>query len=356
MKILKNHSLQDLNAFHIDVEAKYIAFVNSENDLLKLLGDVNFKDLNKYVVGEGSGTLFSKDYNGLVIKLGIKDVSIVNENGNNVLVKVGAGVIWDDFVEWAIEHKLQGVENVSGVPGTVGAAPVQNIAAYGQEFAGVFDRLEAVEIETGNLKTFNKNDLKFKYRDSVFKNELKGKYIITEVFIKLNKNFKLNTTYHSRYESVNEELKNIAKKPYTLKDIRNAVLRIRDRKFPDWKVQGNTGSFFKNPFISKEKLEEIQKIYPDVQFYPIDRMQYPDLGDKKLKQAKTVKLAAAWLLEELGWKGKRIDNVGTSPNQAFVIINYGGATAKDILDFSKKMSDDFNNNFGITLEPEVRII
>ncbi|MBN1168814.1 UDP-N-acetylmuramate dehydrogenase [Candidatus Woesebacteria bacterium] len=356
MKILKDHSLKKINAFHVDVKAKYIAYPKSEDEVIDLLSNKKFKNLKKVVIGEGSGTLFTKDLNGIVIKVATKGIETFKEDNDMVLVKACSGEIWDHLVEWSVNRNYQGIENMSGIPGTVGAAPVQNIAAYGQDFAEVFESLSAIDLKSGQKKVFKKSELEFGYRDSIFKNKHKNRYVITEVTIKLNKNPQLVTDYYSRYESIKSELEKMTKEPYTLNDVRNAVIKIRDSKFPDWKVYGNTGSFFKNPFVTKTQLNNIQKKYPEVQYYPTEKMQYPKLSSRSLKEAEIVKIAAGWLLEELGWKGKRIGNVATSPNQALVIINYGNATADEIINFAKKMKKDFFSHFGVQLEYEVKII
>jgi UDP-N-acetylmuramate dehydrogenase len=245
---------------------------------------------------------------------------------------------------------------LSYIPGSVGAGVFQNIAAYGQNFDETFLSLEAINLKTGKLKTFKKDECKFGYRESIFKKSLHNKYIITSVKLKLSVNGKIDTSYHSRYGSLLDELSKFAKPPYTGADIAKAVTNIRKFKMPDWKKTGTAGSFFLNPVVSKKKLSELQRIVPDVQYYPIDELTYPAPDDPKFNYSDHVKVAAGWLLEELGWKGKRIGNIGTSPNQAMVLLNYGGATAAEIVDFAKRMQDDFEEKYKIKLEPEVNII
>lgn len=348
----KNISLKRFNAFHVESTAKYFVRIEDEKDLTKLLKDENYEKMRMCVLGESSGVLFAKGFDGLVIKIDLKGINISKEDSRIVVLEVGAGEIWDNLVSYAIKNNYQGIENMSGIPGTVGAAPVQNIAAYGQNFEDIFVSLKAVELDTGIQTVFDKPTLEFGYRDSVFKNKNKDKFVITKVTIKLNKVGDLDLTYHSRYDSLKDELSRFAKPPYKLADIRRAVLNIRSKKFPNWKVQGNTGSFFKNPIVDKKTLSKIKEKYPDVQYYPVDKLLYTDIDDS----SDYVKIAAGWLLDELGWKGKRIGNVGTSPNQALVIVNYGSATAEEIIAFSKKMQEDFKKNFGVELEHEVRII
>lgn len=356
MKINKNYSLKKLNAFHVDVFAKCFVKIENTSELKKILSDPKLKKEKKYILGESSGTLFKDDFDGLVLRVALKGKRVIKETEKTVFVEACAGEIWHDFVLWAIKKGYSGIENLSLIPGTVGAAPVHNIAAYGQNFEDVFFSLEAINLKTGKERVFSKDDCKFGYRESVFKNKLKGKYIITKIVLKLAKLKHLNTSYHSRYESLEDELNNIAKKPYSLSDISKAVINIRSRKFPDWKKTGNSGSFFKNPIVSAKKLRDIQINYPKIQFYPADKLIYSKSINNDSKKPKRVKIAAGWLLEELGWKGKRIGSVGTSPNQALVIVNYGGATAKEILDFAEKMNKDFQKQFGVKLEPEVNIV
>lgn len=356
MKVHKNYPLKDLNAFHVNVYAKYFVRVKSRDSLIKILKDPKLSKEKKYVLGEGSSTFFTKDFDGLVLKLNFKGIKIVSENESEVVLEIGVSENWHELVLFAIKNNWAGIENMSLIPGTVGAAPVHNIAAYGQNFEDVFVSLDAVDMATGKLKTFDKKGLQFAYRESVFKKKLKNKFIIVKVRIKLEKATKTNLSYHSRYESLESELKNFAKPPYTLADISKAVINIRSRKFPDWKIHGNTGSYFKNPVVTKSQLKKILKKYPGVQYYPVDKLTYPNPDDPAFDHSNHVKVAAGWLLDEIGWKGKRIGNVGTSPNQAMVIVNYGGANAGEILAFAEKMSSDFKKHFGVNLEPEVNII
>lgn len=356
MKLHLNYSLQNLNAFRVKVKAKYFAEVLTQISLRKLLADNKFKRENKYVLGDGTNTLFTKNYNGLILKSLIKGRSKIKENSSHVFLEVGGGENWHELVLYTVNRGWSGLENMSLIPGTVGAAPVQNIAAYGQNFEDIFSSLEAINIKTGAKVQFNKNECKFGYRDSIFKHKNTGKYFITKVRLILNKQSKVDISYHSRYDSLESELTKFTKPPYSIKDISKAVTSIRTRKLPDIQKYGTAGSFFLNPVISKKKLLKLQKVVPEVQYYPVNKLTYLEPGDTQLIKDNYVKVAAGWLLEELGWKGKRIGNVGTSSNQSLIVINCGGATAKEIIKFTNLMREDFKKAYGIKLESEVNII
>lgn len=356
MRIQEHYSLKNNNAFKVAVNARYFTVVNSTDDLSNLITDERFKNNAHYILGEGANTLFTKDFEGFVIKMAIKGIQILSEDEEAVLLEVGGGESWIGLVQYCINNHLAGIENLNLIPGTVGAAPVQNIAAYGQNFEDVFVSLDAFNLETANIEVFDKEQCKFGYRSSIFKKEARGKYLVTAVRIRLFKNEMVNTSYHSRYGSVQSELEQFTKPPYSIRDIAKAIARIRERKFPDWEKEGTAGSFFLNPVITKEHLAYLQEKAPGLQFYPVDKLTYAMPDDPSFNYADHVKVAAGWLLEELGWKGKRIGNVGTSNEQALVVINYGGASAEEILDFTHKMQKDFKNAYNIELEPEVNIV
>ncbi len=355
MKILQNYSLKNHNSFKVDVKAKYFVSITKTQEVLDIIKNKKYSS-NILILGMGTNTLFQKNFPGTVIQISTKGINVVEENSGGVTVEIMAGESWNGFVHWAINNGFSGIENMVLIPGTLGAAAVGNIAAYGQNFEDVFVKLSAIDISTGKEAEFDKNACKFGYRESVFKKELKGKYIITKVYIKLAKDQTIDTSYHSRYESIVGELSKFASSPYNIRDVSKAISVIRERKFPDWEKIGTAGSFFLNPVISKRELTELQKKVPGVQFYPIDKLSYPIPNDSKINYSEHVKVAAGWLLEELGWKGKWIGKVGTSPNQSLVIITQKGATPADILSFADKMRADVKKNYGIDLTPEVNII
>lgn len=356
MKINKNYSLKNLNAFRVEVKSKFFVKISNLSQLRELLKEKTLLEGKVIFLGGGTNTFFTKNFDGLVVKIDIKGVKIIKETKKYIIIEAGAGENWHKLVTLAVQKGWAGIENLSLIPGTVGAAPVQNIAAYGQNFEDVLVSLAALDLIKSQVKVFTKKDCKFSYRSSFFKEEGKGKFTILRVRIKLLKKAKIDLSYHSRYESLVTELEKIAKPPYSLLDISKAVSKIRKRKFVDWEKFGNAGSFFLNPVITKKKLKEIQKEYPGVQYYPVEKLVYPKPGEPVFSDSKYVKVAAGWLLEELGWKGKRIGKVGTSPFQALVIINYGGATPEEILSFANTMRGDFKKAYGIELKPEVNII
>lgn len=337
MEILKNISLLPYNTFRIDVKAKYFVEVNSTDDLRLLIITDEFKGNKKFVLGGGSNLLLTKDFDGIVIRLAIKGIKVCEE-GDDVYVEAGAAEVWNDFVQYNVNKGYAGLENLSLIPGTVGASPIQNIGAYGVEIKDHFFSLEAFELSSGELKKFSKERCEFGYRESVFKNKLKGQYIITSVVFKLSKipNLKLH------YGAIEEELtkRNIVNP--TIKDVANVVSEIRVSKLPDPSTIGNSGSFFKNPIVDKRTFEHLISNFPDVVNYPA--------GDG------LVKLAAGWLIEQCGWKGKQIGNVGTWKNQALVIVNHGNATGKEIYDFSELIILSVSERFGVSLEREVNTL
>lgn len=338
MKILTNHSLQNYSTFGIDVKAKLFFEIDSDEDVNELLRNEKLASEPKIILGGGSNLLFTKDFDGLVCKLSISGIRVVEDDKQNVLIEAGAGVLWDDLVTYAIENNYGGIENLVLIPGTVGAAPIQNIGAYGQELEETFHSLNGIFIKTGEIKTFTKDECKFGYRDSIFKNELKNKIIITSVRLRLNKNPEL----HLSYQEVENEIENQNIINPTIKDVSKLITKIRRAKLPDPKELKNAGSFFKNPVISVEKYNGIIETYPDLKCYPVDN--------------DNVKIPAAWLIEKCGLKGKRKGNVGTHKKQSLVIVNYGGATGNQVLEFASDIRKSVDDMFNISLEYEVNII
>ncbi len=325
------------NTFRIDVKASYFVEINSTEDLRLLISTDEFKLNKKFILGGGSNLLLTKDFNGIVIRLAIKGIKVCEE-GDDVYVEAGAAEVWNDFVQYNVNKGYAGLENLSLIPGTVGASPIQNIGAYGVEIKDHFFSLEAFDIETAEIKKFNKEQCEFGYRESVFKSKYKGQYIITSVVFKLSKtpNLKLH------YGAIEEELKKRNILNPTIKDVAKVVSEIRVSKLPDPSTIGNSGSFFKNPIIDKPTFERLISNFPDVVNYPA--------GDG------FVKLAAGWLIEQCGWKGKQIGNVGTWKNQALVIVNHGNASGKEIYDFSELIITSVFERFGVSLEREVNTL
>jgi UDP-N-acetylmuramate dehydrogenase len=338
MKLLQDHSLKILNTFGVDVKAKLFAEVFSEEELIKLLSDINLKREKKFILGVGSNILFTKDFEGMIIKVSISGINVIEENDESVLIEAGAGVIWDELVKFCVDRNYGGIENLTFIPGTVGAAPVQNIGAYGQELDETFILLNGVFVENGEQKTYGKNECRFSYRSSRFKEELKNKFVITSVRLRLLKNSKPNASYKTLIDFLS---KNAISNP-KIKDISNAVKAIRKSRLPDPAQIGNAGSFFKNPILSEELFNQLKSEFPDVSSFPSVTAQ--------------VKISAGWLIEKCGLKGKRVGDVGTSPDHALIICNFGNATGSEILEFAMRIKEEVANKFGIKLEEEVNIL
>ncbi len=339
IKVEENASLKSYNTFGIDVNTKYLCRITTEKQLINLLQSPLFKQEKHYILGGGSNVLFTGDFDGLVIKDEIKGIETIREDDNHITVKVGAGENWHQFVMHAVASGWGGIENLSLIPGTVGAAPMQNIGAYGVEVKNLIENVDAVELSTGVFKTFSNEQCGFGYRESVFKKELAKKYFISSVTLRLSKkNHLLNTTYGA----IQETLKEMNVTQPTLQTISNAVINIRKSKLPDPIVIGNAGSFFKNPTVSLKQYEELQISNPTIPGYPVDNQN--------------VKIPAGWLIEQCGWKGKRINNVGVHPKQALVLVNYGEGNGAEILNLSEKIKASVMEKFQIQLTPEVNIL
>lgn len=335
LKIQQNISLKSYNTFGIDVITD--SFVEVYNvDELKDVIDCHKEDI--LVLGGGSNILFTKPYSGLVIKNSIKGIVNLSENDDEVLLKVGGGEVWHDFVMFCVNKNWAGIENLSLIPGTVGASPMQNIGAYGVEVKDVIKEVEALNIITGEIEVFSNEECRFSYRTSVFKTIFKDKYVITAVVFRLSKRGKIN----SSYGAIEDELKSMGVLKPTIKDISNAVINIRSSKLPDPKEIGNSGSFFKNPVVSLMKKNELLEKYPSMPYYPQNDGSF--------------KVAAGWLIETCGWKGKRIDDYGVHEKQALVLVNYGQATGNNIYQLSQQIIESVKSKFGIELEREVNII
>lgn len=337
MNILQNIPLKNYNTFGIDLSAKAFVEVFTEEDLNEVLSSTEGKNSKKLILGGGSNILLTKDFDGLAIKISIPGIKIIEEDNDFVLLKAGAGVNWNDLVNFCVGKNFGGVENLSLIPGTAGAAPIQNIGAYGQELKEVFYSLQGIFIENLEESIFNNGDCKFGYRDSIFKNELKGKFIITSIKLKLHKHPKINLTY----DAVKNEIEKLKLGRVTIQDVSKIVCDIRMKKLPNPNEIGNAGSFFKNPEVNAKKFLELKK-------------EFPDIIGHKIEEGK-IKIAAGWLIEKCGWKGKRFGNAGAHTNQSLVLVNYGNATGKEILELANEIENSVQNKFGITLHKEVNI-
>lgn len=337
MQIQQNISLKQYNTFGIDAKAKYFVSVNSVSELQQVL---ELKDYpNKFILGGGSNMLLTKDIDSLVIHVNNKGIEIISKSNGTVIVKANAGENWHEFVLWCLEHNYGGIENLSLIPGNVGSAPIQNIGAYGVELKDIFVSCEAIDVKSLKLKTFTKSDCKFDYRESIFKNDLKGLCIITSVALQLSSN---HHKLYTDYGAISTELKNMKVEFPTIVDISKAVIAIRQSKLPDPKEIGNSGSFFKNPIISIEHFNSIKTIFPDIPSYIVSENE--------------IKVPAGWLIEKAGFKGKTFDNYGVHKKQALVLVNYGGAKGMDILNLARLIQKTVNRIFNIEIETEVNII
>ena len=342
MQVQQNVSLKPYNTFGIAVAAQSFAGFSSIDGLAELIQ--YRKDMSSpgrvlplMVLGGGSNVLFTKDVEGLVLKNELKGIELVGEDADYCYVKAGAGEVWHSLVEHCIAHDYAGLENLSLIPGNVGASPMQNIGAYGVEIKDVFHELEAYNINERVVVRFDNNDCGFGYRESVFKNRLKGQYIILNVTYRLRKNPVFNTSYGA----INTELERMGATELNIRNISQAVMNIRTGKLPNPKEIGNAGSFFKNPQVSKFRWHVIWEEYRDVVAHQVDEMHY--------------KLAAGWLIEKCGWKGFRKGDAGCHARQALVLVNYGGASGQEILDLSEEIIKSVQDRFGVVLEREVNI-
>lgn len=336
MHFFQNHSLINYNTFGLDVKAKHFFEFDSENELIGILQHSLVKENFLLVIGQGSNLLFMNDFDGVVLHSAIRGIQLLEETEDTVIIEAGSGVIWDDLVEYCVEHGWSGIENLSLIPGEVGAAAIQNIGAYGVEIKDVVQKVKAIRIADGNSRVFELESCRYAYRESIFKKELKGQFIVTSVIIRLSKKKICNLSYNHLEKEV---LKN---GPINLANIRNTIIQIREAKLPDPKVLGNAGSFFMNPVVKRKQFETLLSQYPDMPHYFVNELEE--------------KIPAGWLIEQCGWKGRTIGNVGVHAKQALVLINYGGAKGQEIAVLAKMIQESVAVKFGIELTPEVNYI
>ncbi|WP_017259697.1 UDP-N-acetylmuramate dehydrogenase [Pedobacter arcticus] len=331
----ENASLKNFNTFGIEAYARYFVEINHKEELQELFTDAKWHKIQCLVLGGGSNMLFTQNFDGLVIKINIRGIEH-RINHDEVIVEAGAGEIWNNFVNYCVSWGFAGVENLSLIPGSVGASPIQNIGAYGVELKDVFESCEAFEISTGNFVSFNNTDCKFGYRESVFKQDKKGQYIVCNV------KFKLSTKEHINisYGAITAELEKNGITQPSIKDVSKVVSEIRVSKLPDPSTIGNAGSFFKNPVIEQQVFDKIHKQFPNIVHFVVD---------------KGIKLAAGWLIEQCDWKGKVVGETGTWKNQALVLVNHGKATGQEVYNLSENIIESVEQKFGVRLEREVNI-
>jgi UDP-N-acetylmuramate dehydrogenase len=335
-EILHNHSLRELNSFHLDVRAKGYCECRSVRDIREIISRDEFRDLETLILGEGSNILFTGDFGGFVIRPLILGREIIREDRNSVWIRAGAGENWDEFVAWTTAWGFGGIENLSLIPGSVGSGPIQNIGAYGAEVRDSIEEVEAIDTLTGQKLTFTNEACRFGYRDSIFKREWQNKCIISTVTLRLDKRPKLNMGYPLVAEKM------AARKTQDVESMRQVIIGIRRSRLPDPAELGNAGSFFKNPVVPEEQFRQLTTEHPVMPSYPT--------------QAGSRKIPAAWLIEQCGWKGKRSGDAGCYEKQPLVLVNHGSASGRDILELATGIEDEVYTKFGIRLEKEVNVI
>lgn len=336
MRQYENYSLLEHNTFGIDVRAALFVEYNTTNELLTFLQSDDFTRRKRFIhIGSGSNLLFGGDYDGVVMHSAIHDLEVISETDDHVWVRIGAGCVWDDFVSYCVQQGWGGAENLSAIPGEVGASAVQNIGAYGVEVRDIIERVEAIALD-GTKRVFANEECQYGYRDSIFKRELRGQYIITHVVYRLTK----KPVFRLDYGDLRSHVE--AHGAPTLDTVRNAVMAIRESKLPDPHVLGNAGSFFTNPVIPREQYDTLKAQYPNMPSYPIDE--------------KLVKVPAGWLIDSIGWKGKALGRAAVHDRQALVLVNLGGATGKEIMTLAEHISEEVYSKYSIRITPEVNFI
>jgi len=339
MQILENISLKPYNTFGIDAKAKYFSIFSSTEELEELLNHSPFTiHHSPFILGGGSNILFTKNFDGLVLKNELKGIDLIKEDEHYYYVKAAAGENWHEFVLHCLKRNYAGVENLSLIPGNVGASPMQNIGAYGVEIKEVFEQLEAFHLNEKKIVIFTANDCEFGYRESIFKRKYKDQFVILNVTFRLRK----HPVFHTSYGAVEQELERMGMKELSIQAISQAVINIRSSKLPDPNEIGNAGSFFKNPEIDNHEFHELTRRFPNIVGYPVANNK--------------TKLAAGWLIEQCGWKGYRKGDAGCHSKQALVLVNYGNAKGEEIYDLSEKILQSVKEKFGIKLEREVNIV
>jgi UDP-N-acetylmuramate dehydrogenase len=331
--------LQPYNTFGIKALAKHFTSINSQKETLDLLQSEVFKTEKHIFLGGGSNILLTKDFDGLVVRVALKGITTIKEDDNTITLKVGAGERWHDFVMYCVERDFGGIENLSLIPGTVGAAPMQNIGAYGVEIKNNIELVEAIEVSSGVVKNFTNTACKFGYRESIFKQELKDKYLISSVTLTLSKQ---NHRYTISYGAIEDTLKQQGIKDVSIKAISDAVISIRRSKLPDPARIGNAGSFFKNPSIHADLYDFLKKNFPSMPSFPSENNM--------------IKIPAGWLIEQCGWKGKTFNNIGVHKDQALVLVNYGGGRGEEIWKLAMEIQQSVQEKFNVMLQPEVNVL
>jgi UDP-N-acetylmuramate dehydrogenase len=338
MLIKENFNLRSYNTFGVDCIARQLVEINEIDDLYSLFRQKYLKVSSLLILGEGSNVLFTKNFDGLVIKNSLQGKEIVSQTDDKICLKIKGGENWSDFVDFTVEKGFGGVENLSLIPGTVGAAPIQNIGAYGVELRDMLITVEVFDLKTGEIREFSNSECEFGYRTSIFKTKYKGRFLVVSIVLKILTKPILNL----RYAPLQKTFRERSPDTISVREVSEAVKSIRRSKLPDPSQLGNAGSFFKNPVVSFHKVEELISIFPDMPFYKVDDQNF--------------KVAAGWLIEKSGWKGKRIGDAGVHDKQALVIVNYGKASGLEIFNLSQKVRQSVYDQFGIQLEREVTVL
>lgn len=339
MILQENVDLRPYTTFGIQASAKYFTTLRSENDVREFLASPLFLNGRHLILGGGSNMLFTGDYDGIVARMELKGINVVDETQDHITLYAAAGENWHDLVMYCVSNNYGGIENLSLIPGTAGAAPMQNIGAYGVEIKDVITSVTAIEKQTGRKKIFRHEECAFGYRESIFKQQAKDQYIITGITLRLTRR---NHQLHLQYGAIQDTLQSMSIVDPTLRDVSNAVIHIRQTKLPDPAKVGNAGSFFKNPSITSEAFQLLKEQHPTIPSYPSTEGM--------------IKVPAGWLIEQCGWKGKRFENIGVHPHQALVLVNYGGGAGNKIWDLAMQIRDSVIGKFNIVLQPEVNIV
>jgi UDP-N-acetylmuramate dehydrogenase len=338
MQISQNYPLKHLNTFCISANAAFFVAIRTENDINDFLLSTSLKNIPLLILGGGSNVLFTKDFDGCVVHMDTKGISVTAEDDDYVILEAAAGEKWENLIEFCVEHNYGGLENLSGIPGNVGSSPIQNIGAYGAEVKNCIFEVHTIDLTDGSRKEYVADECRFGYRDSIFKHELKGKVLIEKVVFYLSKKPEFNLCY----KGVEEEVKRISPDNVNIKAISAAIQNIRKAKIPDTQTVGSAGSFFKNPFVNNKEMDVLLSSFPDISYNKTDENCY--------------KLAAAWMIEQCGWKGYRKGDASVNENQPLILVNYGKASGSEILELSVQIRESVAEKFGIELEEEVNIV
>lgn len=359
MRVIKNKTLKDLNQYGVDAKSKYFVELHTPSDISSLQKSKYLKEKGFLILGEGNNILFTKDFDGLIIKPSLKGKKIVKEDENTVHIEICSGENWDEFVRWSVQNNYQGIENLVDIPSSIGGAVSQNIAAYGQNIMDVVHSIDTINLLTGERKTFSNKECEYTYRNSIFKSLKPNTYLIISATLILKKVYKeLETSYHerkARYGSLEDELKSFAKEPYTIKDVMQAVINQRSKKLPSIDEYGTCGCVFENPTVSKEKYLSLCKVIPELQSYPVEKLQYSrkvwsEVGDNY------VKIPAGRIIDELKWRGKWEGHVGVHKDHALCVVTNRKASGKEILNFISSIKDDVKKKYDVDLKYEINII